>query len=157
MDKKIDHYDKKIDGLSKSNEACQRLEKVPGIGPMTATILASALGNGAAFKNGRHFAAFLGLTPRQHSSGGKERLLGISKGGDTYIRTTLIHGARSVLLWARKKNDGQSLWLKKLKDRRGGNIAVVALANKIARTAWAITNYSSSYDANYKSRILKVA
>ena len=157
LDKEIVAYDEKIKALFKSNETCKRLETIPGIGVIGATILASLLGNGSSFKNGRHFAAFLGLVPKQHSSGGKERLLGISKGGDTYIRTTLIHGARSVLLWARKKNDGQSLWLKKLKDRRGGNIAVVALANKIARTAWAITNYSSSYDANYKSRILKVA
>ena len=157
LDKEIVSYDEKIKALFKGNETCKKLETIPGIGVIGATILASVLGNGSLFKNGRHFAAFLGLVPKQHSSGGKERLLGISKGGDTYIRTTLIHGARSVLLWAKKKTDSKSMWLKQLKDRRGGNIAAVALANKIARTAWAITNDGSSYDANYKPKIFNAA
>ena len=93
-----------------------------------ATLLASMLENGSSFKNGRHFAAFLGLTPRQHSSGGKELLLGISKDGDTYARTLLIHGARAVLLWVKKKTDQQSLWFKSLMMRAGKNKAAVALS-----------------------------
>lgn len=157
LDKQIAHYSKKIETLFKSNEACQRLEKIPGIGVLGATILASILGNGAGFKNGRHFAAFLGLTPRQHSSGGKERLLGISKGGDTYIRTLLIHGARSVLPHAGKKIDKQSKWLCSLIERRGYNKATIALANKTARIAWAIIKDCSKYNTNHKPIFLKQA
>ena len=157
LDKKIDAYTKKIEGLFKNNEECQRLEKIPGIGILGATMLASILGNGGGFKNGRHFAAFLGLTPRQYSSGGKERLLGISKGGDTYIRTLLIHGARSVLLCVDKKDDKQSTWLKNLMIRAGHNKTAVALANKIARTAWAIIAEGTNYSANYEPVFLKTA
>lgn len=157
LDKRITFYDKKIEYLFKNNEACQRLAKVPGIGTLGATILASVLGNGAAFKNGRHFAAFLGLVPKQYSSGDKERLLGISKGGDTYIRTLLIHGARAVLTHVDKKNDKRSLWIKQLKLRRGYNKAAVALANKTARVAWAIIHEENNYDVNYKPIFLKAA
>ncbi len=157
LDERIAFYDKKIEILFKSNEPCQRLEKIPGIGALGATILASILGNGAGFKNGRHFAAFLGLVPKQHSSGGKERLLGISKGGDTYVRYLLIHGARAVLLWSSKKTDKQSMWIKNLIARRGYNKAAVALANKIARTAWAIIHEGSNYNVNYKPKLLKAA
>ena len=157
LDKKIVNYDQKIEGLFKSNEACQRLEKIPGIGILGATILASILGNGGGFKNGRHFAAFLGLTPKQHSSGGKERLLGISKGGDTYTRTLLIHGARAVLLRVKTKTDKQSKWLNSLISRRGHNKAAVALANKSARTAWAVIRSGINYDANHKHVFLKTA
>lgn len=155
LDSKISAYDKKIESLFKNNEACRRLEKIPGIGVLGATILASILGNGGGFKNGRHFAAFLGLTPRQHSSGGKERLLGISKGGDTYIRSLLVHGARAVLLWAARKSDQQSKWLISLIARRGYNKATVALANKSARTAWAIIRNGVNYDMNHKPAFLK--
>lgn len=157
LDQKIAAYDKKIAFLFENNEACHRLEKIPGIGVLGATILASILGNGAAFKNGRHFAAFLGLTPKQHSSGGKERLLGISKGGDTYTRTLLIHGARSVLLHVNNKNDKQSMWIKNLMARAGYNKTAVALANKIARIAWAIIKEGDNYNANYKPIFLKTA
>jgi transposase len=157
LDKKIVAYDKKIESLFKNNEGCRRLEKIPGIGILGATILSSILGNGGAFKNGRHFAAFLGLTPRQHSSGGKDRLLGISKGGDTYARTLLVHGARSVLLWSGKKTDKQSAWINNLLSRRGYNKTAVALANKMARTAWAIVRNGDNYNANYKPAFLKTA
>lgn len=156
LDKQIASYDEKIKALFNSNEACKRLEKIPGIGMLAATILASTLGNGSAFKNGRHFAAFLGLVPRQHSSGGKERLLGISKGGDTYTRTLLIHGARAVATWAKKKTDTQSLWIKDLIIRRGKNRTAVALANKIARTAWALVHENAEYNPNHKSKHLNV-
>lgn len=115
--------------------------------------MVSVLGNGVQFKNGRHFAAFLGLVPKQRSSSDKNRLFGISKGGDTYIRTLLVHGARSVLFWVNKKTDKQSLWLKNLIIRRGKNKAVVALANKIARTAWALVNQDTIYNPNYKPKV----
>jgi transposase len=149
LDERIAACDEQIEKLFKENETCKRLEKIPGVGKLGATILAAVLGNGTAFKNGRHFAAFLGLVPKEHSSGGTTRLLGISKGGDTYIRTLLIHGARAVLLWVKKKTDRQSEWLKKLAARRGVNKAAVALANKIARTAWAVASSKMEYNPNY--------
>jgi transposase len=150
LDKQIAICDKNIETQFKGNDMCKKLEKIPGVGVLGATILASMLVSGSSFKNGRHFAAFLGLTPKQHSSGGKERLLGISKGGDTYTRTLLIHGARAVLLWVDKKTDNQSIWLKKLLTRAGKNIAAVALANKIARTAWAVVHDDTEYNPNHK-------
>ena len=150
LDQKIGVYDKKINGFLEGNEICQRLAKIPGIGDKGATILAAVLGNGAEFKNGRHFAAFLGLVPKQHSSGDKNKLLGISKGGDTYIRTILIHGARAVVNCSGKKRDLYSRWINNLKTRVACNVAVVALANKMARTAWAIVHSNCDYDPNYK-------
>jgi len=153
LDKTIEKYNTMIEKLFENNEVCGRLEKIPGIGKIGATILAAALGNGSAFKNGRHFAAFLGLVPKQHSSGNKERLLGISKVGDTYIRTILVHGARSVSLYADKKTDNQSAWLKNLKARSGNNIAAVAMANRMARTAWALVAKNVEYKVNYKPAI----
>ena len=154
-DKKIVACDSKIEKLFECNDTCKRLEKIPGIGILGSTILASVLGNGSSFKNGRHFAAFLGLVPRQHSSGGKEVLLGISKGGDTYIRTLLIHGARAILSWLDKKEDNKTdklrVWLKNLKARtNSGNKTAVALANKMARIAWAVVHENAEYNANYK-------
>ena len=157
LDKKIAIYDKKIEAILNSSETSKRLKKIPGIGVLGATVLASTLGSGSSFKNGRHFAAFLGLVPRQHSSGGKERLLGISKGGDTYIRTLLIHGSRAVAVWVNKKTDPQSMWLKELIVRRGKNRAAVALANKIARTAWALVHENVEYNPNHKPKIFKAA
>jgi transposase len=151
LDKQIDFYDKTIESLCRGSETSQRLMKIPGVGALGATLLASMLNCGSDFKNGRHFAAFLGLTPKQHSSGGKELLLGISKGGDTYARTILIQGAHSVLLWSDKKSDKRSLWVKKLLTRRCRNKVAVALANKIARTAWALVHGGDTeYNANHK-------
>lgn len=154
LDNKIVACDGKIEALFESNDACKRLEKIPGIGMLGSTILASVLGNGSSFKNGRHFAAFLGLVPKQHSSGGKEILLGISKGGDTYIRTLLIHGARAVLQWLDKnkdlRNDRLRTWLKNLRARTHSNKTVVALANKIARIAWAVVREETEYNSNYR-------
>lgn len=155
LNKKVNDYDRKLEVLFKNSDTCKRLGQIPGIGILGATILASILGNGSGFKNGRHFAAFLGLTPKQHSSGGKERLLGISKGGDTYTRTLLIHGARAVLLRVKTKTDKQNKWLNRLISRRGYNKATVALANKSARIAWAIIRSGINYDANHKDVFLK--
>jgi transposase len=157
LDNRIENYAKKIESLFENNETCKRLKTIPGVGVLIATILASTLGTGAGFKNGRHFAAFLGITPRQESSGEKERLLGISKKGDSYTRSLLVHGARAVIVsCARKNKDGkqktdkQSCWVRSLVRRKGWNKTAVALANKIARTAWAVVSSGSSYNPNYQ-------
>jgi transposase len=106
----------------------------------------AAVGDASEFKNGRHLAAWLGLVPRQHSSGGKSRLYGISKRGDTYLRTLLIHGSRSVLRWAATKSDVQSKWLRELIERRGYNRAAVAMANKNARVIQALLSSGRHYE-----------
>ena len=138
LDEQIDCLDLQLKGLVAANEKCQRLMEIEGIGVITATALYALVGNGEGFKNGRHLAAFLGLVPRQHSSGGKERLLGISKRGDDFVRRMFIHGARSVIFSSKKKTDARSQWINGLKDRAGVNKASVALANKNARIAMAI-------------------
>ena len=125
----------------KENEASQRLEAIPGIGPITASAIVASVGNAAEFKNGRQFAAWFGLVPRQHSSGGKQVLLGISKRGDTYLRTLLVHGARAVIRFAGKKAEPES-WLRQLIARRNKNIAAVALANKKAMSSNCVEPYS---------------
>lgn len=145
LDERVLVVTEKINVLAKADEDAQRLLKIPGIGPMTATAIISAIGNGKQFKCGRDLAAWLGLTPKQHSSGGKERLLGISKRGDAYLRTLLIHGARAVLRVSETKNDSLNCWLQKLCSRRNKNIAAVALANKNARIIWAILTKKTDY------------
>lgn len=145
LDERVDDLDKKIKMLANHNPAAKRLQQIPGIGPMIATALICAIGDGKQFKRGRDMAAWLGLTPRQHSSGGKDRLLGISKRGDAYLRTLLIHGARSALKAADKKDDPRSRWLQNLCGRRNKNIAAVALANKNARIAWALLSKETDY------------
>lgn len=117
----------------KRSALCKKISAIDGIGPITATAMVAAVGEAREFKNGRHLSAWLGLVPRQCSSGGKSRLKGISKRGDTYLRTLLIHGARSVLRYAVGKTDARSHWLRQLIERRGYNRAAVALANKNAR------------------------
>ena len=146
LDRRILIYDRKILQLYRISEACQRLGDVEGIGPVTATALVAAAGDGKCFKNGRQFAAWIGLVPRQRSSGGRSRLLGISKRGDRYLRTLLIHGARAALTRTRGKHDARSLWLLKMQDRRHGNIVAVALANKNARIAWSLLARGEAYD-----------
>ena len=146
LDGQVRAYDRKIRQISAASETCQRLLRIEGIGPLTATALVAAAGNAASFRNGRQFAAWLGLVPRHHSSGGRTRLLGISKRGDRYIRTLLIHGARSALGRIRRKNDPRSRWLRKLCARRPYNVVAVALANKNARIAWAMLRHGESYD-----------
>ncbi len=145
LDERVDELDKNIKTLANNSPAAKRLQQIPGIGPIIATALICAIGDGKQFKRGRDMAAWLGLTPRQHSSGGKERLLGISKRGDAYLRTLLIHGARSVLKVADKKDDPRSRWLQNLSSRRNKNIAAVALANKNARIAWALLSKETDY------------
>ena len=145
-DDRVRAYDRQIKQLCKESEACRRLERIEGIGPLTATALVAAAGNAASFRNGRKFAAWLGLVPRHQSSGGRTRLLGISKRGDRYIRTLLIHGALSALGRIGHKNDPRSRWLQKLCGRRPYNTAAVALANKNARIAWALLRHGEAYD-----------
>ena len=130
------------------NEASRRLEAIPGIGPITASAIVATVGNAAEFKNGRQLAAWLGLVPKQNSSGGKQTLLGISKRGDTYLRTLLIHGARSVIRFAENKAKPES-WLRKLMARRNKNVAAVALANKNARIIWALLAKGKTYQHDY--------
>ncbi|MCX7075152.1 MAG: IS110 family transposase [Methylococcales bacterium] len=145
FDERISSLTEKINAIAKADEDTQRLQQIPGVGPITATALISAVGDGKQFKCGRDLAAWLGLTPKQHSSGGKERLLGISKRGDAYLRTLLIHGARSVLRVSAKKTDSLNCWLQNVCDRRNKNIAAVALANKNARIIWAILTKKTNY------------
>ncbi len=124
------------------------LTTIPGLGAKGATALIAAMGEDPRlFKNGRGLAAWLGLVPRQHSTGGRDRLLGISKRGDVYLRQLLIHGTRAVLRWVERKDDPTSRWAMGLKDRRHPNVVVVALANKIARIAYAVMTTDQPYDA----------
>jgi transposase len=145
LDDRVGEMDKKIQQLASNNSIAKRLQQIPGIGPITATALVCAIGDAKQFKRGRDLAAWLGLTPRQHSSGGKDCLLGVSKRGDTYIRTLLIHGARAVLKVADKKDDPRSRWIQSLCSRRNKNIAAVALANKNARVVWALLTKETDF------------
>lgn len=132
---------------AQDSEACRRLDAIPGIGPLTATALIAAIGNGAAFRKGREFASWVGLVPREHSTGGKQKLLGISKRGNRYLRTLFVHGARAVLQFREKQSPGLKAWLAQLTSRTHHNVAVVALANKLARMAWAVLVTGEAYRA----------
>jgi transposase len=145
LDKQIKAFDKEVDSVVKREAACQDVEKIPGVGPVSALALVSSIGDPNDFKNGRHFSAFLGLVPKQHSSGGKSRLLGISKRGNSYVRQVLIHGARAVIAKAHNKTDAMSRWVMQVEARRGRNCAVVALANKNARIALSLLKHQSDY------------
>lgn len=145
LDKQLEEWDKKILVLAKTHEETRCLMEIPGIGHLTATALMASIGRGHEFRCGREVAAFLGLVPRQHSSGGKTVLLGISKRGDRYLRKLLVHGARSVIAHRGAKKDRQSLRLNEWVYRLGYNKAAVALANRNARVAWALLASGESY------------
>jgi transposase len=134
----LEEADVLIQKAAQEQEACQPLDAIPGIGPITATALLSAIGNGAAFQKGRDFAAWVGLVPREHSTGGKQKLLGIGKRGNTYLRKLFIQGARAVLQFKDKQSPGLRNWLTQLTARTHYNVAAIALANKLARIAWAV-------------------
>ena len=136
-----------IEQTVQGSEACQRLMQIPGIGPVTATAVISAIGNGAAFRKGREFAAWTGLVPREHSTGGKQKLLGISKRGNRYLRKLFVQCARAVLQQKTKQAPGLKVWLEKLTARTHRHVAAVALANKLARTAWAVLATGEVYRA----------
>jgi len=145
VDRKLDAIEEQLRAVHKASEPSQRIAAVEGIGPLTATALVSAMSDGKAFQNGRQFAAWLGLVPRQHSSGGKPRLFGISKRGDSYLRTLLIHGARSVVYRAPGKSDSRSRWITDKQQRLGTTKACVAVANKNARIVWALIARNEVY------------
>jgi transposase len=145
LEDRIDKADARLQRVFEGYEVCRRLAQVEGVGVLTATALVAAVGDAKVFKNGRQMSAWLGLVPRQHSSGNKDRLLGISKRGDRYLRMLLVHGARSVVYHADQKKDARSRWVSQLKTRRGANRACVALANKNARIAWALMAHEQEY------------
>jgi len=138
LEKQLAYDQEKRDTVATTHPECQRLMTIPGIGPFTATALVAAISDASAFKNGRQCAACLGLVPRQHTTDGKERLLGISKRGDTSLRKLLGHGARTTLRWVGRKTDRRSQWMRQLLERRGKNRTAVAVANKNARMVWAL-------------------
>ena len=142
----IAEYDRKIEAVHKASQDSQRLDVIPGIGELTSTALVGAFSSVEQFKSGRQFAAFLGLVPKQHSTGGKARLGRISKHGNEYLRGLFIQGAQSVLQSCRKKNDPYSLWVQKVYQRRGWCRTVIAIANKNARIAWAVLARGVSFD-----------
>jgi transposase len=147
LDKDIDNVENRMNSWFKQDKACQAIAHIPGIGLLTATALVATLGETSTFKSGREFSAYIGLVPRQTGTGGIVKLGPISKRGDPYLRTLLIHGARAVAFTAKNKGP----WIECLLERRPNNVAVVALANKIARTAWAIIAHERQYDRSYKS------
>jgi transposase len=136
-----------IEQTVQDSEACQRLMQIPGIGPVTATAVISAIGNGAAFRKGREFAAWTGLVPREHSTGGKQKLLGISKRGNRYLRKLFVQCARAVLQQKTKQTPGLKVWLEKMTSHTHRHVAAVALANKLARMAWAVLATGEAYRA----------
>jgi transposase len=165
IDRLMDHFkelyrqvaeiDVQIKAWHRQSELSCKLEKIPGVGPVTATALVATIGDAKNFDNGRQVAAWLGLVPRQHSSGGKSNLLGISKRGDSYLRMLLIHCARSVIFSAKRKGV-QEGWVHELVKRRNHNIAAVALANKIARTVWALWAHDREFRPGYTTTAVAV-
>jgi len=145
LQSQIDEADALIMKAAGEHEACGRLMAIPGVGPLTATAVVAAIGNGAEFRKGRSFAAWLGLVPEQRSTGGKQKLLGISKRGNGYLRRLLVHGARAVLQCREKQSPGLSAWLGQLAARARSNVVAVALANKMARVVWAVLSKGEAY------------
>jgi transposase len=138
VEEQIEIIHGEIERIVQRDVACDRLLKIPGVGPLVASAMVAAVGNGAAFGKGRDFAAWLGLVPRQHSTGGKAKLLGISKRGNPYLRRLFIHGARSVLTVANREKIAFGPWIRQLESRVHRNVAIIAVANRLARIAWAV-------------------
>jgi transposase len=145
LNAEIESISDEVDAIANQDAACQRLRRIPGVGPLVATATVAAIGNGAAFRKGREFAAWLGLIPRQHSTGGKARLLGISKRGSIYLRRMFIHGARAMLLRVKYDTGRLGQWAHELELRAPRNKVVVAVANKLARIAWAVLATGNEY------------
>jgi len=150
LDQRMSKLDKQIALIAQQNPIAKRLQQLRGVGPLISTALVATMGDGKQYRKGRDMAAAIGLTPRQHSSGGKDRLLGISKRGDAYLRCLMVHGARSAMRTAKDKDDNLSRWIMRLQDRRHNNVAACALANKMVRIAWAIMTKDVEYDPNFK-------
>ena len=135
----------RLEQIAASDAGCCRIRQIPGIGPIVATAIVAAIGNGAAFRKGRDFAAWLGLVPRQYSTGGKAKLLGISKRGNIYLRKVLIHGARAAAMRIKRDRFTIGTWMNALEARAPRNVLVVAMANKLARIAWAVLSTGEEY------------
>jgi transposase len=146
LDQRMTELDKQIAVIAQEDPTARRLQQLRGVGPLIATALVATVGDARQYRKGRDMAAALGLTPRQHSSGGKERLLGISKRGDAYLRCLLVHGARSAVRTAKDKEDRLSRWIIDLQSRRHSNVVAVAMANKMARMAWVMMTKGVDYD-----------
>ncbi|MFZ0469802.1 MAG: IS110 family transposase [Thiogranum sp.] len=153
LDRQVQELEAQIHAWHRTNEESQKLARMPGVGPLTASALIASIGDARHFKNGRELAAWLGLVPRQHSSGGKVLLQGISKRGDAYLRTLMIHGARSVIRVAQGKTTSTDRWSTAMLGRRHKNIAAVARANKNARVAWALLAHGRDYNAGYEPEV----
>jgi transposase len=145
LEQQIVAMNAEVEQIASSDPACQRLRQIPGIGPLIATAIVAAIGNGASFHKGREFAAWLGLVPRQHSTGGKSRLFGISKRGNSYLRKILVHGARAAVLRVKRERAPFGAWLDALEKRAPPNVVITAAANKLARIAWAVLSSGQEY------------
>ena len=145
LDEKIDQFDKQFEQLTNADPMCRKLKKLKGIGPLTALALVAKIGDAHVFKNGRELSSYIGLVPQERSSGETKHMFGISKRGDRYLRTLLIHGARSAVWKAEGKEDALSLWINKIRAKSGPNVAAVALANKNVRIVWAMMTRDEEY------------
>lgn len=157
LTERIDALERRIGSWQRRDAECERLTGVPGVGRLTATAVVATVADARSFRSGREFAAFLGLVPRQSGTGGRVKMLGISKRGDPYLRTLLIHGARSVMLTQSRADRVMDPWLKEVLARRPKNVAIVALANKMARTIWALLAHGRSFDPNWGRTAIAVA
>lgn len=153
LEKKKKEFDNHLLNFAKDNEACTRLMKIPGIGPVCSTALYATVSQGYDFKNGREMSAWLGLVPKQDTTGGKPKLLGISKRGDRYLRKQLIHGARAVYLHRKRLGGKIGKWANKLSEKKHYNAAIVAIANKNARIVWALLKHGTEYKADHEMLI----
>ena len=149
LDDRVCEMDQLIKRLADNNEDCVRLQQLRGVGPMISTAMIATVGDARQYHKSRQMAAAIGITPKQHSSGDKHRLLGISKRGDVYLRTLMIHGARAVVARATHKDDRLSRWVTNIANKKHPNVAAVALANKTARMAWAMLRNETDYDPDY--------
>jgi transposase len=145
LEQQIIAMNAEVEQIASSDPACQRLRQIPGVGPLVATAIVAAIGNGAAFHKGREFSSWLGLVPRQHSTGGKARLFGISKRGNNYLRKILVHGARSAVLRVKRERSPFGPWLDALEQRAPISVVITAAANKLARVAWAVLSSGDEY------------
>ena len=145
VEQQIKGLSDELQRIADSDAGCTRIQQIPGIGPIVATAIVAAIGNGSAFRKGREFAAWLGLVPKQHSTGGKARLLGISKRGNTYLRKIVVHGARAAVLRIKRDRSAIGAWMDRLESRAPRNLLIVAIANKLARIAWAVLSSGEDY------------
>jgi transposase len=150
----IETLNTQLEQIANCDPSCIRLQQIPGVGPLVSTAVVSAIGNGAAFKKGREFAAWLGLVPRQSSTGGKAKLLGISKRGNPYLRRMFIHGARAAVLRVKPKESILGNWMSKLETRAARNVVIVATANKLARISWAVLASGENYHPTFSALTL---